>query len=143
MTVLLDEDGLDGAGGGGAQHVLTLRLVRGWIVPERFLPMQLEDAGGEKTTLGIGLAPIEINHHMDGTRRCGRFCHVCMRSCHLFFLPVLVRSLLQGGVHCAPARATPWCSFACGWSPLQRAFPHSKVRPAGLRVTTQEAPLSL
>ena len=50
-----------------AQDVLALRFVRGGIVPERFLPMQREDAGGEKTTLGIGLAPIEINHHMDGT----------------------------------------------------------------------------
>src|SRR5258708_22902739 len=86
MTVLLDEDGVDGAGGGGAQHVLTLRLVRGGIVPERFLPMQLEDAGGEKTTLGIGLAPVEINHHMDGTRRCRRWCQGWLCLCHLLFL---------------------------------------------------------
>src|SRR5713101_8652794 len=63
----LDDDGLHGTDRCRAQHVLTLRGVWGWIVPERFLPMQLEDAGGEKTTLGIGLAPVEINHHMDGT----------------------------------------------------------------------------
>src|SRR5260221_4340510 len=90
----LDEDSLNGTGRCRAQHVLTLRFVRGWIVPERFLPMQLEDAGGEKTTLGIGLAPVEVNHHMDGTRRCSRWCHVCVCSCHLLFLPVLVRSPL-------------------------------------------------
>src|SRR5215469_13127842 len=41
-----DGDGLHGTRRRGAQYVLTLRLVRGGIVPERFLPMQLEDAGG-------------------------------------------------------------------------------------------------
>jgi hypothetical protein len=63
----LDDDGLNGTDRCRAQHVLSLRFVRSWIVPERFLPMQLEDARGEKTTLAIGLAAIEINHHMDGT----------------------------------------------------------------------------
>jgi hypothetical protein len=60
----LHDDRLDGARGGGAQYVLTLRSVGGWIVPERFLAMQLEDAGGHETALGIGLAPIEINDDM-------------------------------------------------------------------------------
>src|SRR5260221_2291845 len=72
--------------------MLALRFVRGGIVPERFLPMQFEDVGGEKTTLGIGLAPVEINHHMDGTRRCSRFCHVWMCLCHLFVLPSCSRA---------------------------------------------------
>src|SRR5258708_842084 len=31
-------------------------------------------------------APIEINHHMDGIRRCRRLCHICVCSCHLLFL---------------------------------------------------------
>jgi hypothetical protein len=66
--------------------VLTLRFVRSGIVPERFLPMQFEDVGGEKTTLAIGLAPVEINHHMDGTRRCRRWCYIRMCLCHLLFL---------------------------------------------------------
>src|SRR5207248_2962643 len=59
-----NEDGLHGTGRCRAQHVLTLRFLRGGIVPERFLAMQREDAGGEETTLGIGLAPIEINHNL-------------------------------------------------------------------------------
>jgi len=63
----LDDDRLNGTDRCRAQYVLTLRGVWLGIVPERFLPMQLEDARGEKTTLGIGLAPVEINHHMDGT----------------------------------------------------------------------------
>src|SRR5260370_30062105 len=86
MTVLLDEDSLNGTDRCRAQDMLALRFVRGGIVPERFLPMQLEDVGGEKTTLGIGLAPVEINHHMAWTRRCSRFCHVWMCLCHLFVL---------------------------------------------------------
>src|SRR6266699_1684525 len=88
----LDDDRLNRTGCCRAQDVLTLRFVRGGIVPERFLAMQLEDAGGEKTTLGIGLAPIEIHHHMDGTRWCRRWCHVWVYSCHLYFLPVLAPS---------------------------------------------------
>src|SRR5258708_31494523 len=72
-----------------------------------------------------------------------------------FFLPVLGRSLLSGRVHGAPVRATSWCSFACGWSPLQqqvgrtldcplqRAFPHAKAHPAGLRAATQVTHLVL
>jgi hypothetical protein len=48
--------------------MLTLRFVGGWIVPERFLAMQLEDAGGHETALGIGLAPIEINDDTDRFR---------------------------------------------------------------------------
>jgi hypothetical protein len=82
----LDDDGLNGTRCCRAQNVLTLRFVRGWIVPERFLPMQLEDAGGEKTTLGIGLAPIEIHYQMDGTRWCRRFCDMFVCLCHLLFL---------------------------------------------------------
>src|SRR5689334_10984613 len=62
-----DEDGLNWTRCCRVQHVLTLCCVRGRIVPERFLPMQLEDARSEKTTLGIGLAPIEIHHHMHRT----------------------------------------------------------------------------
>src|SRR5260370_688959 len=155
MTVLLDEDSLNGTDRCRAQDVLTLRFVRGGIVPERFLPMQFEDVGGEKTTLGVGLAPIEINHHMDGARRCSRFCHVWMCLCHLFFLPVHVRSLLSGRVHVAPVRATLWCPFACSWSafqqrvgtpldyPLQRVFPHAKAHPAALRAATQVTHLVL
>src|SRR5260370_952862 len=103
----------------------------------------------------VSAALSEINDHMDGTRRCSRFCHVWMCLCHLFFLPVLVRSLLQGGVHSAPARATPWCSFTSCWSPLhqrvgtpldgplQRAFPHAKAHPAVLRAATQVTHLVL
>src|SRR5260221_3401282 len=101
----LDDDSLNGTGRCRAQYVLTLRFVRGWIVPERFLPMQLEDAGGEKTTLGIGLAPIEINHHMDGTRRCSRFCQMCVYSCHLFVLPSCSRAFPLVGTR--PRRACP------------------------------------
>jgi hypothetical protein len=63
----LDEDGLNGTGCCCPPHLLILRGIWGGIVPERFLPMQLKDAGGEKTTLGIGLAPIQIHHHMQGT----------------------------------------------------------------------------
>jgi hypothetical protein len=48
--------------------MLTLGCIRGGIVEERFLPMQLEDAWGKKTTLSIGLAAIEIDHQMDAFR---------------------------------------------------------------------------
>jgi hypothetical protein len=57
-----DEDGLHGTRCRRAQHLLALRFVRCWIVKESFLSMQLEDAGGQETTLGIGLAAIQINH---------------------------------------------------------------------------------
>src|SRR5689334_3063591 len=81
-----DGDGLNGTGRGSAQHVLALRGVWLGIVPERFRPMEFEDAGGQKTTLGIGLAAIEIHHDLDGTRRCRRWCH-------WLFLSVLMRFL--------------------------------------------------
>src|SRR5258708_22532257 len=83
----LDDDRLYGARGGGAQHALPLRGVGGRIVPERFLAVQLEDARCQETTLGIGLAPIQVDHHMDGTRWCGRLRAGCVCACHpLFFL---------------------------------------------------------
>ena len=63
----LDEDRLHGTRCCRTQHVLTLRGVWRWIVPERFLPMQFEDVGSEKTTLSIALTAIEINHYTDGT----------------------------------------------------------------------------
>jgi hypothetical protein len=59
---LFDEDSLHGTRRRRAQYLLPLRFVRGWIVKERFLSMQLEDAGGQETTLGVGLAAIQINH---------------------------------------------------------------------------------
>jgi hypothetical protein len=55
------------------QYLLTLVRVRGGIVEERFLAMELEDAWGQKTALSIGLAAIEINQQMDGVRLCRRF----------------------------------------------------------------------
>src|SRR5258708_34535145 len=98
--------------------MLALRFVRGGIVPERFLPMQLEDVGGEKTTLGIGLAPVEIHHHMDGTRRCRRGCHVSVCLCHLFVLPSCSRAFPLVGTRprCASSRNPLWlvrCRLRC------------------------------
>jgi hypothetical protein len=58
---LFDEDSLHRTRRRRAQHLLPLRFVRGWIVKERFLSMQLEDAGGQETTLGVGLTAIQIN----------------------------------------------------------------------------------
>jgi hypothetical protein len=43
---LFDEDGLHWTRCGRADHLLPLRFVRGWVVKEGFLSMQLEDAGG-------------------------------------------------------------------------------------------------
>jgi hypothetical protein len=57
-----DKDSLHGTRRRGAQHLLTPRFVRGRIVKERFLSMQLEDARGQETTLGVRLAAIQINH---------------------------------------------------------------------------------
>jgi hypothetical protein len=41
-----DEDSLHGTRRRGAQHLLTLHIIGGWIVKERLLSMQLEDAWG-------------------------------------------------------------------------------------------------
>jgi hypothetical protein len=38
------------------------RFIGGWIVKERFLSVQLEYARSQETTLGVGLAAIQINH---------------------------------------------------------------------------------
>src|SRR6516165_2658952 len=57
-----DEDSLHGTRRRRAQHLLPLRLFRGWVVKERFLSMQPEDAGCQETTLRVGLAAIQINH---------------------------------------------------------------------------------
>jgi hypothetical protein len=62
LPLPFDEDSLHGTRRHGAQHLLTPRFVRAWIVKERFLSMQLEDARGQETTLGISLAAIQINH---------------------------------------------------------------------------------
>jgi hypothetical protein len=56
-----DEDSLHGTRRRGSQHLLTPRFIGGWIVKERFLSVQLEDARGQETTLGVGLAAIQIN----------------------------------------------------------------------------------
>jgi hypothetical protein len=55
-------DRLDGTRGGGAQHVVPLRGVRGWIVPESFLAVQPEDIRSEEATLGVRLTAIEVYH---------------------------------------------------------------------------------
>jgi hypothetical protein len=39
---LFDKNGLHRTRRGGAHDGVTLRFVRGWIVPQRFLPMQVE-----------------------------------------------------------------------------------------------------
>jgi hypothetical protein len=39
-----DKNGLHRTRRSGAQDGFTLRFVRGWIVPKRFLPMQVEGA---------------------------------------------------------------------------------------------------
>src|SRR5262245_39598141 len=72
---LFDDDCLYGTCRGGPQHVCSLGCIGGWIVPERFLVVQHEDVGSQEAALGIGLAPIEINNQMEGTRRRRRFCH--------------------------------------------------------------------
>ncbi len=74
----LHDDRLDGTRGRGALHVLPLLGVGCRIIPERFLAMQPEDARGQETTLGVGLAAIEVNHQMDWTRSCGGRRHLCM-----------------------------------------------------------------
>jgi hypothetical protein len=59
-----DEDRLHGTRRRGAQHLLTQQTIGGWIVKERFLSVQLEYARGQETTLGVGLAAIQINHNV-------------------------------------------------------------------------------
>src|SRR5260370_22305385 len=61
-----DPDGLNGARGRRRPHPIALRWLRGGVVPERFLSVQLEDLGGEETALGVALAAIEINHNLEG-----------------------------------------------------------------------------
>jgi hypothetical protein len=62
-------DRLDRTCGGSAQNVLPLCFVRGWIVPEGFLTVQLEDIRSQEATLGVSLAAIEVYHQMDRTQR--------------------------------------------------------------------------
>jgi hypothetical protein len=62
VCCLFDEDSLHGTRCRGTQHLLTPRFIGGWIVKERFLSMQPEDARGQETTLGVRLAAIQINH---------------------------------------------------------------------------------
>jgi hypothetical protein len=50
---LFDEDSLHGTRHRRAQHLLPLRFVRIWIVKERFLSAQLEDAGGQEAALAL------------------------------------------------------------------------------------------
>src|SRR5258706_2468021 len=103
----LDLDRLHRTRCGSAQHMLTLRFVRGWIVPERLLAMQLEDVGGHETALGIGLAPIEIHDDTDRDMscRCSRtFRHKWVLSCHLRFLTSA--SGASGGVATSCSRAS-------------------------------------
>jgi hypothetical protein len=66
-------NGLHGTCCRRAKYLLSLCLVRRRIVPERFLPVQPKDAGGQEATLGIALAPIEIDDDMERVR-CGRTC---------------------------------------------------------------------
>jgi hypothetical protein len=82
-------NGLDGTRCGGAHYLLPLCLVRGRVVPERFLPVQPEDSGGQEAALGIPLAPIEIDYDME-EGRCGRTrCLRSVSSGHLLFLSIL------------------------------------------------------
>jgi hypothetical protein len=46
-----------------------LRRIRGRLVPERLLPVQLEHLRGEETALGVALAAIEINDDLEGLPR--------------------------------------------------------------------------
>src|SRR5216683_6351014 len=67
-----DPDGLNGARGRRGPHPIALRRLRGGVVPEGFLSVQLEDLGGEETALGVALAAIEINHNLEGLPRLSR-----------------------------------------------------------------------
>src|SRR6185369_10688362 len=78
-------NGLHGTRCRRAKYPLPLCLVRSRIVPERFLPVQPKYVGGQEATLGIALAPIEIDDDME-RGRCGRTC--CLRFVslgHLLF----------------------------------------------------------
>ena len=57
---------MNGARGRRGPHPIALRWLRGGVVPERFLSVQLEDLGGEETALGVALAAIEINPDLEG-----------------------------------------------------------------------------
>jgi hypothetical protein len=55
---------LNGARGRRGLHAIALRRIRGGVVPERLLPVQLEDLRGEETALGVALAAIEIDGNL-------------------------------------------------------------------------------
>jgi len=57
-----DGDRLDRTRRGSLPHLLPLLRVGSWIVPKCFLTMQHEHAGRQETALGIGLAPVEVDH---------------------------------------------------------------------------------
>jgi hypothetical protein len=60
---VFDQDCLHRAGRSCAQDLLAHRIVRIWVVPERFLAIELEDGGSEKDALRVSQALIQINDY--------------------------------------------------------------------------------